>query len=190
MQVLWGALEDLPREEPPMFFHENLMNRIAQEEIRAQEAVAQRRALWDWRALFRPRALAYGTTALVLMLLLAETVQTTRAQLGPLSWIVQILRPAQIVELKAQTLRADWNAEALTLEVRPEPSASRAPIRYELTQQGQSTPLQQGELPADGVIRLPMATPPAPGTLRLRLIRGQAEWNMTVPVTVSPKVAP
>src|SRR5579883_3258455 len=60
LQRVWQTLDALPVEEPPAFFHENLMHRVlATEDAASREAAA--RPVWDWRALFRPRSLAFAS---------------------------------------------------------------------------------------------------------------------------------
>ena len=76
LRRVWSALEQAPLIEPPMFLHENIMHRLDAARAEAEEAAARKRAVWDWRALFRPRALAYGAAAIVLMLAGVEAVTT------------------------------------------------------------------------------------------------------------------
>src|SRR5439155_22094021 len=62
LRQAWAMLDQMPVVEPPPLFHANLMSRLTEEQTEA-EAAAKRPAVgWDWRGLFRPRALAFGAT--------------------------------------------------------------------------------------------------------------------------------
>src|SRR5947209_1672150 len=58
LRRVWTNLNEMPAVELPPFFHENLMHRLDAELTSQETTAARRRALWDWRVLFRPRALA------------------------------------------------------------------------------------------------------------------------------------
>lgn len=94
MRRVWTMLDAMPLAEPPAFFHENAMSRFDALRAGAEETAARKRALWDWRGLFRPRALAYGASVLVLLLTGAEVVQTQRAQIGPVGYVASLFRQA------------------------------------------------------------------------------------------------
>src|SRR5207249_2865447 len=110
LRQAWAMLDQMPVVEPPPLFHANLMSRLTEEQGEA-EAAAKRPAVgWDWRGLFRPRALAFAATILVLLMAGAEVVQTQRAALGPLGWVVSLFRPAPA---PLQTARAEWVPDPL-----------------------------------------------------------------------------
>ncbi len=121
----WESLDSMPLVDPPEFFHENLMARVGAE---AQDRAAHRIS-WDWRAIFRPRSLAYAATALVVVLAGFEVVQSERASLGPLGMITSLLRPG--AEGPAlQVKRAEWQPAGgvgqLVLHIQPKISISGA----------------------------------------------------------------
>src|SRR5579859_4791453 len=60
LKTIWQSLNELAVVETPQYFHENLMTRVNAAINSQEEAVARRRSAWDWRALFKPRALAYA----------------------------------------------------------------------------------------------------------------------------------
>jgi hypothetical protein len=151
----WSALEEMPLVEPPMFFHENLMSRLATEQAQVEEAAASRRAPWDWRALFRPRQLAFGAMALVILLAGAEVVQTQRAALGPIGWVVRLFRPApaKAVWTPAQThvvwtpaQQAESTNGALVITITPMPDTPDNGLIYTLTVNGDTSTMISGQI--------------------------------------------
>lgn len=138
LRLLWGSLDELPQEEPPAFFHENIMSRISQEQAKAEEASARRRAVWDWGALFRPRVLAYGAAALLFFLAFVEVVQTQRASLGPVGYIVSLFRPASKTASNLEVSQAQWVAKEqggtlkLTVHAKGQGEATIAPVTFKV----------------------------------------------------------
>lgn len=133
LRTMWGALDELPRAEPPAFFHENIMSRVAQEQAKVEEETTRRRTFWDFGAIFRPRATAFAAAALVLLLAGAEVVQTQRASLGPVGYIINAIRPASKAASTVSALevgQAHWttgtqaNTGTLKITLRPNPSAT------------------------------------------------------------------
>jgi hypothetical protein len=149
----WTALDALPMVEPPMFFHENLMSRLSAEQAQVEEAAVARRAVWDWRALFRPRQLAYGAVALVLFLTGAEVVQTQRAGLGPVGWVVSLFRPAKAVWSPAQA-NVVWTPApqsegangTLVLTLTPAQDIPNSGLTYTLTVNGDPATAKSGQI--------------------------------------------
>lgn len=146
LRQTWDSLSELPRVELPLYFHENLMGRIAVEEAQAEEQSAARRALWDWRALFRPRSLAYGAAALVLLLTLTQVVPGVRAVLDPIGWVVQLFRPAS--PPPAPAVQADWSPApqgrlstggTLTVRLQPAKETPNSGLKYTLSVPGEAT---------------------------------------------------
>jgi hypothetical protein len=127
----WAMLDQMPVVEPPPQFHANLMSRLAEAQVQAE--VARPSAGWDWRTLFRPRALAFAATILILLMASAEVVQTQRAALGPLGWVMNLFRPAPNL---LQTARAEWIPDpmtgggVLTVYLKAKPISVIAPTRY------------------------------------------------------------
>jgi len=81
---MWSLLEELPAVDTPLYFHENLMHRVNADIDRIAAANANRRALWNWRSLFQPRALAAATAILIVVLGGIGYVKTQPAALGPI----------------------------------------------------------------------------------------------------------
>ena len=69
--------------EPPPFFHENLMSRINAAENAREQSEAARRATFDWRKLFAPRAFAYAASLLALLLAGMGGLHYNKAALDP-----------------------------------------------------------------------------------------------------------
>lgn len=91
LRQVWQMLDGLPCEEPPPYFHENLMSRIASEIDKAETAA--RRSPWDLRSLLRGRTFAYAVAAVLLLLACVEVVRPGQtASLGPLGWLPQVIR--------------------------------------------------------------------------------------------------
>jgi hypothetical protein len=82
---VWTNLDEMPAVDPPPFFHENLMQRINAELASQEEAADRRRAIWDWRTLFRPRAMAFAATLLIVVFAGAGLMRTQSAGMWPFS---------------------------------------------------------------------------------------------------------
>ena len=80
---VWSLLDDLPAVDTPLYFHENLMHRVNVELDGIEAASASRRAPWNWRTLFQPRALAAAAAILIVVLGGIGYVSTQRAAIGP-----------------------------------------------------------------------------------------------------------
>lgn len=135
LRTLWGSLDELALVEPPAFFHENIMSRLAQEQAKVEETVARRRSFWDFGAILRPRATAYAAAALVLLFAGAEVVQTQRASLGPIGYVISLVRPASKPASNVAALeigQTNWSANTqstggmLKITLRPNPGATSA----------------------------------------------------------------
>jgi len=112
LRHVWTTLDQMPTVDPPPFFHENLMSRITAEQTQAEEEAARKRALWDWRALFRPRALAMAASVVALLFIGMEGLHSQGAALDPIGALLHLLHrtPAPVYELQAS--RAEWMANA------------------------------------------------------------------------------
>lgn len=107
LRQVWETLDHMPAVEPPPFFHENMMSRIAAETTRAE--ATRRNLVWDWRALFRPRTLAYAAALVVLLFLGMEGLHATRASLDPLGSMLHMLQPAPAPVMELHTAHAEWS---------------------------------------------------------------------------------
>lgn len=191
-RALWGGLEALPLAEPPAFFHENIMSRIAQEQAKAEEASARKRSFWDWSALLRPRSFAMGFASLVLILAGMEVVQTQRASLGPVGWILSFVHPTAPAPA-LETSSAKWQADAqgggtLTLELRAKPQANgdEGVVNVKLLQ-GAST-LYSGAVSSSKSVTVPVSLPKAPDAdeLTLSISEPGSENAKSVPLNIAP----
>ena len=104
-----ATLGEMPSAELPAWFHDNLMNRLDME--MANEA-AQQKSGWNWRELFKPRALARGAA----MLAVACVVGSGAAQMAGLNpfsfWNAGKVRATELSRAaKSPTARAEWRAD-------------------------------------------------------------------------------
>lgn len=182
LRRVWAALEQAPLIEPPMFLHENILHRLDAARAEAEDAAARKRAVWDWRTLFRPRALAYGAAAVVLMLAGVEAVQTQRASLGPVGWVIQrFVRPAEIGNpaplptVALQATRTEWTpgtegGGTLVVHLRPvNPVAAGVAFTYRAQLAGYREAVAQGTLEAEGETAVTLALPEMPKGEALQL---------------------
>ncbi len=188
---IWEGLAEMPLAEPPAFFHENIMSRIAQEQANAEESSARKRGFWDWSALLRPRSFAMGFAALVLMLAGAEVVQTQRASLGPVGWIVSLVHPAPATPA-LETQSAKWEADAqgggtLTVELRAKAQANgqSGAVSVKLLQ-GTSV-LYSGAVSSSesAIVRVNLPKAPSNDELTLSISEPGSESAKSVPLSVT-----
>lgn len=190
----WQALDRMPLVDLPPYFHENLMSRIATERARAEQATSARRAMWDWRWLFRPRQLAFGAAALALMLASAEVIQTQRAALGPIGWVASLFRPS----LQQPYVRADWIPDnpthpsgrgTLVVRWHAMPATPDSGLTYTVLSVPQGASMGTGVLfrpDAEARIQLEQR----PDAVRIRVTgataRFRKEWSLALPEASSP----
>lgn len=199
LRRVWSTLDALPEVETPLYFHENIMHRLDTEIAQAEEATSRKRALWDWRALFRPRSMALAVTSLALVLICADVVQTQRAELGPLHWIMSIFRPVHVPSGTLQVSRAEWMPNALsggTLVVHLRAAAGDR-YSYRLTVPTQPETAQQGSLTSEETtIMVPMTDAPATISVKLVPIKSDEtvledkEFLVNIPVTTPAPANP
>lgn len=203
LRRVWANLDELRVVEPPPYLHENIMSRLEVVLREEEEQAARSRAVWDWRALFRPRQMAFAATALVLLLGGAELVQTQRAELGPVGAIVQWLHPAPVAPLALKTAQADWVTQsdgttALVVHLRPASTldASAAQVGFKLqatsAQPGGTTvTLAEGTLNAgeDKAISIPADVAPAERNITLSVALSALDANGK-PQTTGAKTLP
>ena len=169
----WSLLDQTPVVDTPPFFHENLMSRIAAETEQAEAEAARKRALWDWKAWFRPRTMAYATACAVMLLATMGGLHAVHASFDPIGPILRLfVRPASPT-LELQTNYYDWapNAQGqgtldIHLQAKPKADGSLNTLHYHLELPG----TMHGN-PADTdanvtsdketVVHIPLAAPPA-----------------------------
>nr|AIA15055.1 Putative zinc-finger [uncultured bacterium] len=172
LRHVWAVLDHAALVDAPMFLHENIMSRIDAAAASVEEEAAAKRALWDWRSLFKPRSLAYAAAAVTLLFASVEVVQTQRASLGPISSLIHILRPAPAASTGLETLRADWTAGtegsgtvALHMKAESDAATYRAQvIGYSAKAEGTL------ETNKDTVISIPLGTAPTTDTLKVSVL--------------------
>lgn len=188
LRRVWTSLETLPVVEPPKFFHENIMDRIAIEAAKEQEAKqASKSAGFDWHSLFRVRSLAAVMALVVLLLGGVEAVQTQRGSLGPLGAIAQgisslFAKPAPREApalLSLQTAKAAWvpggenggGSLTITLRANPLGNGARNEINFQVMQAGNPAPLASGVVTstADKAAAIALPNPPAPDSISVTL---------------------
>ncbi len=204
LRHVWAALDQAPRVEPPAFFHERLMSHVEVAQA-AAEAAARKRALWDWRLLFRPRALAFGAAAAVLLLACADAVQTRPATLNPLGYLIRLVRPipATSPSLEAQVTRAEWisNPEGggtLTVHLKASTMPTRAgSLTYRAQAVEYPQAVAQGMLAPEGETKVTLTLPQTPTgkALRLLLMLSTAEGEksfqtVAIPILAVPGISP
>ena len=188
LRDVWASLETLPVVEPPKFFHENIMDRIAVEAAKEQEAKqAAKSAGFDWRSLFRARSLAMGMAAIVLLLGSVEAVQTQRGSLGPIGAIAQSVMslfakpapPASPAPLSLQKAETAWTPEnengggslKVTLRANSLADGGRNELSFTVLQAGNPAPLASGIVTstADKTAAIALPNLPAPDSLSVTL---------------------
>jgi len=136
LRETWTTLEAMHAVEPPAFFHENLMSRIAAEQAKAEAAAERRHSLWDPTFWFRPRALALaGAAALLLLLLTAPRWPGQVAWLNPFSFFWT--RPAPKAPFVPPTVRAEWKPSPqgggmIMIHLTPVPGTTPTKVNYRL----------------------------------------------------------
>jgi anti-sigma factor RsiW len=202
MRRLWTDLDQLPAVEPPPFFHENLMHRI-NAELDSQEAnAANRRALWNWRALLRPRALAPAfCLALILLFAGAGILHTQSAGMWPLSLLGN---HAATPHVAIQGVTTQWtqdeaNAPAGTLTISLQldgaTASGAADVDYTITVEGAAPSVANSAtgafLPNGAAIaHLKLSAPPEAGrdTLVVTVTRqkdgavGRQTWRQPIQI--------
>jgi len=187
LRQVWTALDDMPVEEPPLYFHENLMHRLDAERAAAEDAAARKRAVWDWRALFRPRALAYAAIALVVVLTGAGVAQ--QAGLNPFAGLLHRSRPAVAAPVTLQTASAEWKPDAsgsgtviVHLQARPMPDGRVNTLFCQVKLSGYKGVAAQGlissEKPTD--LSLPMSALPENAHLSVALFPPEGDESQAL----------
>src|ERR1041385_3726472 len=168
----WSLLDQAPTVEPPAFFHENLMSRIAAETEQAEAVVAQKRALWDWRAWFQPRQLAYASAFVVLLLVLMGGLHAFHASFDPIGPLLKLLSGREAPVLDLQKAYYDWvpNAQGsgaveIHLQAKPKADGSLNTLHYHLllpgTMNGKPDDLDATVTSdKESLIRVPLNAPP------------------------------
>ena len=176
LRDVWAALDTLPVMEPPKFFHENIMDRLAMEAAKEQEAKeSAKSAGFDWKSLFRARSLAFGAAALILLLGSLEAVQTQRSAMGPFGWVAGLFaKPAPAAPISIKNAQAIWvadgeNGGSLNITLRVSGSANL--LNYTVTQAGNSASLASGNVAPDRdkIIKIQMPALPAPDSLSIKI---------------------
>ena len=194
LRDVWAALDTLPVVEPPKFFHENIMDRIATEAAKEQEAaLASKSQGWDWRSLFRARSLAFGAAALVLLLGAFSVTQATHGGMFDISGWFAKSAPAAPLTLQTATTawKADENGGILTVTLRANPLPDNGVNKLNFTiKQGDTTlPKSAGVVASDRdtTVNIPLTT--APVALSITLSDSQ-DTSRTAPPTLLPTPAP
>ncbi|HZT41746.1 MAG TPA: zf-HC2 domain-containing protein [Chthonomonadaceae bacterium] len=193
LRRVWSALDEMPVVDPPPHFHEDLMRRLEVE--RAPVVAMPRPQTWDWRALFRPRQLAYAATVLIFLLAGAEVIQSRRAELGPISWILQSLHATHAVRANAtfQSEGAQWQpgmaGGALVIRLRTPENADTSGLTYKVNVDGNTTALHAAERSDQEVLlTLPLSAPPTAKSITVTIPAANGDTDaqtVVVPVQSS-----
>jgi hypothetical protein len=198
LRRVWTTLDRMPTVEPPPFFHENLMSRIAQETALSEEA-ARKRAPWDWRALFRPRALALAASAVVLLGASMEVVHTQHAALDPIGALLHYFRPAPNELNPLQKSEAVWIPEThggklvVSLQSAVDPKIPHNRTLFKLSLEGNSAADQQGEINSDRPtpIEVSLPEPPPQRVIRITLTPMEGDQGpQTVSIPIRREISP
>ena len=184
----WEALNALPQVEPPMFFHENLMSRIAAEQAKAEEATATRRAVFDWRALFRPRQLAFASTVLIMLFAGVEFVVVRSGFDGPLTMVGKMIWPASPIA-PAPIATGEWVAApqgggTLLVHLTPAKGTPNSGLNYTITVNGDAASAQAGLLSNSREAVATFTLPAPPSSVSLSFGRFGKLRTMPIPVHV------
>jgi hypothetical protein len=186
LRHVWTMLDEMPLEEPSLYFHENVMSRLDAERAAVEETAARKRAFWDWKAWFRTPALAYGVALLVI--LIVGTGGAQMAGLNPIGSIIRVLFPASASSLPTAT--AEWKpgvGAAGTLVVRLQASPTFEKLSYQLRLEGLTPAQSQGQISGaqPTALELPLSKLPEGGTLTLTLEAPPgASATQTIPISV------
>ena len=146
LRRVWSTLDELPTIEPPATFHASLMERISADIERQERAAKAPVRLPVWRAFVQPRSFAYAAAA-VALILGAELVQVQRAALGPVGTILNIVRPAPVLQMhKVEWMPNDHNGGTLTVRIQAHAQANGAALRQHArieVRHADGTPLQE-----------------------------------------------
>ncbi|HLV78824.1 MAG TPA: zf-HC2 domain-containing protein [Chthonomonadaceae bacterium] len=193
LRRVWAALEQVPVVSPPPGFHNDLMRRLEAASAPAVTAARPRQSVRDtWRALFRPRQLAFAATVLIILLAGAEVFQARRAELGPIGWLLQSLRPAHTAQHMTtfQSEGARWQpgttGGALVIRLRAPENADTDGLAYTVKVDGNATTLHAAERSdQEVVLTLPLSASPIAKTITVTVPPTNADSDpQTVPVTV------
>jgi len=205
LRRVWGALDELPSAEPQPFLHENIMSRLEAERIRVEEASQRKRAIWDWRLLFRPRALALASAIIVLVLTGAHVTQPAVGArfFDPLGWLLSVCRPAaQPVAPEFQSGRADWLAGPQgggTLVVRLKAASdAHGSIAYECSLGGSRSVLLKGRMASSQETTVNVRLPELPAGSRFLTVTlsaadgvpGSSATTVRIPIVTGDVVTP
>ena len=180
----WVALDTLSIEEPPAFFRENLLSRYDEMQNEAEAEANRKWGFLNIAEWFKPRAtLAYAASALIIILLGAEMVQSQRAMIGPFSWVSQMFRATPKTNTNSlpflQVSKAEWQPTTesdakgnLKVTLRPVSMPDyKGEVYYRLNIAGSKEAPKTGALnqEADTVVEIPMEATPASDAITVTL---------------------
>ncbi len=189
----WALLDKMPVVEPPADFHTRIMQRLDGERAAEDFAAVQPQRKLTWRTLFRAREMALVATLLIFVLAGVEVVQTQRAALGPLGWIVSRMRPAPVAPTLSAppiwaTARAEFRAApegggVVTLHLRANPSGEGVSSIAYSARLGDGSVSHRGVVLSDkeAVVTLPVAPNQTNGPLAVVVSAGGSDTTLTVP---------
>ena len=138
LREVWATLVSLEEVETPMYFHENIMSRLDAEMQTVEEKQQRKSLAWNWKMLFQARAIATAVAVLVVSLAAIEGIQSTRAELGPIGWLISIFRPTAEVRpslsiSKASFVPNDEGGVTVTVHIKATTLKEDVPVRYTYT---------------------------------------------------------
>ena len=195
LRGVWSTLDTLEEVDTPMYFHENIMSRLDVEMLSAEEKVQRKSVAWNWKMLFQPRTFATAAALLVLILAGVEGVQSSRAELGPFSWMVSLFKPELEIRPNLATRKAtfapnDEGGVTVTIHLKAMTVKEDVPVRYTYTLHVKDHP----EIAPEGVVTnadeetviLKLPSAPVKGALSISVkpIKGNGSGiDMLIPVS-------
>ena len=199
LRQVWSSLDALPVVEPPSFFHENLMHRIAMERDKAAEE-AQRHARWSWRALFQPRSPVFAAALLAVALVAGMgELHVQHGALDPLGAILHMARGAQSAEASPAllTARAEWHpngqgAGTLTLYAQAPPghAVRIEALNYRSADAKPAVVAHAATVSAEQMTTVSIPLPSRPISDLTLTVSAQDGPKATLPVTLMEPVSP
>ncbi len=178
LRRVWETLDQAPVVEPPAFFHDNLMRRLEMEAEKAVEAETNRKAAgWNWKQLFRPKALALTATLGVLVLSVTQVRQTNGASLNPIEPILKLFRSASAQGVTGAALVSRSGGQVLSLQLAQSPAHA---FTYTVKAGDQVFSTGTAGVSSSTVLEVPLTSVPDTKTVEVTLTDTQTQKSETV----------
>lgn len=193
LRAVWSALGSMERVEPGPFFRENLLTRMERDPDGILNPSRRSSRWWTLGQLLQARSLAFAAAALVLVMAGAEVVQTQRAELGPISWLVHQLMPSQPTAAHGNSAEWTTGPKGGILIVRlynlARLDGAGHPVTYHVSVDGRADGPAVRVTSSGWSTRalLPLATPPAGKSVQVHIVPtdgsiGISEQTLSLPL--------